>query len=324
MGRSMHAPSFVHPQGTPVLHQSEPLMHPRVSVPLLSLCLFAACGGGGEGATEATTQSPSGLVIGGGQATVSSLYQMPTPNELFGLVRQMAGEGHKRMLNPASNVDRYVTLKARAVNFGIYATDLVYASSFKLNVEVARYYLTTKKLADALGINAAFTDADFVRLESNLTRGDSLEVISNEAYQRAYDKMQTEQMGPVLSMVLAGGWLESMHLVIRQIEAFGKNDQLMARVAEQKVTLEHLVGMMQPYKDDPDVGGIYTELLGVRDIYDQLNVKRAAHQGASASGRMVLGEDVTVEMTDAKYAELVRAVDRLRAEWTRPEDKTNA
>ena len=32
-----------------------------------------------------------------------------------------------------------------------------------------------------------------------------------------------------LAMVLAGGWLESMHLVIRQIEAFGKNDQLMVR-----------------------------------------------------------------------------------------------
>ncbi len=62
-----------------------------------------------------------------------------------------------------------------------------------------------------------FTDADFVRLEANLTRGDSLEVISNDAYQRAYEKMQQESMGPVLAMVLAGGWLESMHLVMRQI-----------------------------------------------------------------------------------------------------------
>ncbi len=292
-------------------------MYPRISIPLTALVLFTACGGGAE---EKTAQPAADLVIGGEQSAVASLYQMPTPNELFGLVRQMAGEGHKRMLNPASNVDRYVTLKGRAVNFGVYATDLVYASSFKLNVEVARYYLTTKKLADALGLNSAFTDADFVRLESNLTRGDSLEVISNEGYQRAYEKMQTEQMGPVLTMVLAGGWLESMHLVIRQIEAFGKNDQLMARVAEQKVTLEHLLGLMEAYKTDPDVAGIHTQLMGLRDIYDQLNVTRAAHQGASASGRMVLGDDVTVEMTDAKYDELKQAVEALRAEWTKPED----
>ena len=255
---------------------------------------------------------------------MSSLYQMPTPNELFGLVRKMAGEGHKRMLNPSSNADRYVTRKARAVNFGVYATDLVYASSFKLNVEVARYYLTSKKLADKMGLAAAFTDGDFIRLESNLTRGDSLEVISNQAYQRAYEKLQEEQMGPVLAMVLAGGWLESMHLVVRQVEAFGKSDELMARVAEQKVTLEHLIGLMEDHKSDPELAGIYEEMKGLRDIYDQLDVKRAPHQGASTSGRMVLGDDITVELTDEKFNELVRAIDRLRAEWTKPEDKTNA
>ncbi|MBK8500320.1 MAG: hypothetical protein IPL52_16255 [Flavobacteriales bacterium] len=292
----------------------------RFLVPLAS-GLLVACGGG---PTDDRSTGTTDLVIGGDAVAVSSLYQMPTPNELFGLVRQMAGEGHKRMLNPAGNVDKYVTRKGRAVNFGVYATDLVYASSFKLNVEVARYYLTSKKLADALGINSAFTDADFVRLESNLTKGDSLEVISNEAYQRAYEKMQQEQMGPVLSMVLAGGWLESMHLVMRQIEAFGKSEQLMARVAEQKVTLEHLLGLMEEHKEDPEVAGIYTELLALRDIYDQVNVSRVPHQGTSASGRMVLGEDITVELTDTKYIELMQAVDRLRSEWTKPEDATDA
>lgn len=295
-------------------------MRSRYLFPALVLGL-AACGGGPDKGAQAPADE---LVIGGEPAVVSSLYQMPTPNELFGLVKQLAGEGHKRMLNPASNVDRYVTIKSRAINFGVYATDLVYASSFKLNVEVARYYLTSKKLAEALGINSAFSDADFVRLESNLAKGDSLEVISNDAYQRAYEKMQSEQMGPVLSMVLAGGWLESMHLVVRQIEAFGKNEQLMARVAEQKVTLEHLLSMMEAYRSDANVEAIYTQLATIRDIYDGLNVTRMAHAGASSTGRMVLGDDVTMQMTDAKYTELVQAVDRLRSEWTKPEDAPQA
>ena len=295
----------------------------RRSLPFTALILLAGCGGGAT-TDDAATTGQTDLVIGGDEAVVSSLYQMPTPNELFGLVRKMAGEGHKRMLNPASNADRYVTRKARAVNFGVYATDLVYASSFKLNVEVARYYLTSKKLADKMGLASAFTDGDFIRLESNLTRGDSLEVISNQAYQRAYEKLQEEQMGPVLAMVLAGGWLESMHLVVRQVEAFGKSDALMARVAEQKVTLEHLIGLMEDHKADPELASIYAEMKELRDIYDQLNVTRAPHQGASTSGRMVLGDDITVELTDDKFNDLVQAIDRLRAEWTKPEDKTNA
>jgi len=301
---------------------TNPMRTLRTSTALFAL-LLAGCGGGSG---SETTDKAQDLVIGGEDAgaTATNIYQMPTPNELFGLVREMAGEGHKRLLNPASNADRYVSRKARAVNFGVYATDLVYASSFKLNVEVARYYLTTKKLAEALGINAAFTDADFVRLESNLTRGDSLDVISNAAYMRAYEKLQEESMGPVLVMVLAGGWVESMHLVIHQIDMFGMNDALLARVAEQKVTLEHLLNMMEPYANDPDVAGLHAELLRLRDIYDTVNVQRVAHQGKSSSGRMVLGDDLNVELTTAKYQELSLAVKSLREELTAPEDKTNA
>ena len=287
--------------------------------------LLTACGGAGT-ETPAANNEQVDLVIGGDENApdASTMYQMPTPNELFVLVRDMAGEGHKRMMNPASNVDRYVTLSGRALNFGVYSTDLVYASYFKLNVEVARYYLTTKKLAEGLGLASAFNDADFVRLESNLTRGDSLEAISNEAYMQAYEKLQNEKMGPTLSLVLAGGWIESMHLVIRQIEAFGESAPLMARLAEQKVTLEHLLQLMEPFASAPEVAPVHAELIAVRDIYDRVNVKRTPHRGGSASGRMVLGDEVVIDLTPEKYAELVKAIDALRAKVTRPEDSTNA
>jgi len=287
--------------------------------------LFTACGGAGSETPE-TSSEQTDLVIGGDENATgaSAMYQMPTPNELFVLVRDLAGEGHKRMMNPAANVDRYVTLTSRALNFGVYSTDLVYASYFKLNVEVARYYLTTKKLAEGLDLSSAFNDADFIRLESNLTKGDSLEVISNEAYMKAYEKLQNEKMGPTLSLVLAGGWIESMHLVIRQIEAFGESAPLMVRVAEQKVTLEHLLQLMEPYSTTPELASIHAELVAIRDIYDRVNVKRTPHRSGSVSGRMVLGDEMTIDLTPEKYAELVKAVDALRAKVTRPEDSTNA
>ncbi len=287
-----------------------------------SLLFLASCGGPGE---APGTEEERALVIGDGTSPQGhTLYQMPTPNELFVLVRDMAGEGHRKLLNPAGNVDKYATKAARALNFGVYSTDLIYASYFKLNVEVARYYLTTKKLASGLGLSTAFNDADFVRLESNLTRGDSLEVISNEAYQRAYEKLQSEEMGPTLSLVLAGGWVESMYLVVRQIEAFGESPAMLARVAEQKITLEHLVSLMEPHAAETEVGAIHKELLAVLDIYDLVNMKRVPHRSTNVSGRMVLGDDVVIDLTAEKYADLVKAVDALRARITMPEDRTNA
>lgn len=296
----------------------------KIEVPLFLLLAGLLMGCGGDAPPPAEDNGPD-LVIGGGDSeeSVASLYQMPTPNELFSLIRDMAGAGQKRLLNPVSHADRYVSLRARALNFGIYSTDLVFASYFKLNVEVVRYYLTTKKLADGLGIANAFSDADFVRLEANLTRGDSLEIISNDAYAKAYAKLQDEQMGPTLAMVLAGGWVESMYLLQQQIKSSGKSPALLQRVAEQKVTLEHLIEMMGVHEADPEVSGVMADLTGILDIYDQVDVKRVAHQGSSSSGRMVLGDDVQMDLTDEKYQALAAAVDALRARMIAPEDQTN-
>ena len=262
------------------------------------------------------------LIIGGDDASehAENLYQMPTPNELFQIVKVMSGEGQKRMMSPAKYVDRYVTLPKRALNFGVYATDLVYASNYKITSEVVRYYLTCKKLGDDLGLAGSFNDSDFVRLERNLTRGDSLDVISNEAYERAYRRMQDERMGPTLALVIAGGWLESMHLVTRQILHFDASDPLVMRVAEQKTSLEHLIDMMEVYKDDPDVSPTRKDLIGLRDIYDTFPVIRSQHDGVSPSGRMILGDDVTIVITPEGFKQLNDALESIREAIIKPED----
>lgn len=92
----------------------------------------------------------------------------------------------------------------RALNFGIYSTDLVFASYFKLNVEVVRYYLTTKKLAEGLGVANAFSDADFVRLEANSPAGTAWRLSATMHTPKRTPHID-EQMGPTLAMVLARG-----------------------------------------------------------------------------------------------------------------------
>lgn len=264
------------------------------------------------------------LVIGEGEnAPATSLHQMPTPNELFVQVRSLSGEGERRYLNPASHVDRYASLTSRALNFGVYSTDLVYSSSFGLNVEVARYYLATKKLATSLGLTDVFTDAEFIRLESNLTKGDSLEVISNDVYLNAYEKLEEADMGPVLTLVLVGGWVESMHLMMMHVQADDTQDARL-RLMEQHATLEHLLAISEDDASDPELASLRVQLGRILDLYDSMNIQRRPHQGRSTSGRMVLGDDVVMEMSEEKFTAIKDAISRLRTTITRTEDKPNA
>ena len=284
-----------------------------------------SCGGGGSDST--VNDKPTDLVIGdNGSANMSSaIYQMPTPNELFVLVENLGAKQSKASLNPTSNASRYVSLRARAVNFGIYGTDLVYASVHDQTVEIARYYLATKKMADELGVSSAFNDMDFVRLERNIANGnsDSLEIISTEAYTKAYEKLQAENMGSVLALVVAGGWVESMHLVMAHMDATSPDAELLKRVAEQKANLENLIELMGVQRADPEVALLEKRLSSIRDIYDQINVTRSVHKGASGSGKMVLGEEVTLDLTMEKYLELSKAIEEVRAELIKPEDQPN-
>lgn len=267
-------------------------------------------------------RAPETLVIGGEDASdyTENYYQMPTPNELFQIVKTMSSDGQKQMMSPAKNVERYATSAKKALNFGVYATDLVYASNYKITSEVVRYYLTCKKLGDELGLAGSFSDKDFIRLERNLTRGDSLDVISNEAYERAYHRMQEERMGPTLALVLAGGWLESMHLVTRQVLHVDADNPLVQRVAEQKVSLDMLVELMDQYQGDAHVMEMRKQLMALREIYDTFPVIRTAHAGPSPSGRPILGDDVTVVITEEGFEKLAAAVEELRDAVITPED----
>ncbi|MEO8066601.1 MAG: hypothetical protein ABI599_02795 [Flavobacteriales bacterium] len=289
----------------------------RITVAIGTIAL-AACGGS---TPDQQAGADERLTIGADESAAlsTSLYQMPTPNELFSLVRNLMGEGDKRLMSNTADVDRYATLNKRALNFGVYATDLVYASQFN-RVEVARYYLTVKKLGEQLGLSSVFDGAIQKRLDKNVSFGDSLETISNEAYYKAYEKLQDENMGPALALVLAGGWVESMHLVIKKAEQTGNAAELMQRVADQKFTLEHLIALMEDYKDDAGVAAAQQQLIGVRAIYDKLDVKREAPTGKSASGRMVLGDDVRVAISPENYKELEQAVETIRTAIVQPED----
>ncbi len=293
---------------------------------LTYLCLTAAfalsCGGTDP---QPSTDKAAPLVIGGEDASekASSLYQMPTPNELFRIIRDLDGAGQKSALSAPLKADRFATLRARSLNFGVYATDMVYASNFKITSEVVRYYLACKELGDQLGLTSTFSSEMQRRLEKNVTHGDSLDVLTNDAYYSAYEKLQQENMGPTLTLVLAGGWVESMHLVMSKVERYDADNAIVDRIAEQKVSLEQLLDMMEGQKEDENIGPVRIKLMAIRDIYDQLNVVRKAHVGASPSGRMILGDDVSVSFTAEKYNELKTAVGRLREEITRAEDASS-
>ena len=69
-------------------------------------------------------------------------YQIPSPDEMFGFIKESGLEFNGELLNPIQNVDNYTDPKMQALNFGIYSADLAYTAAFEEFNETTNYFGT--------------------------------------------------------------------------------------------------------------------------------------------------------------------------------------
>jgi hypothetical protein len=262
---------------------------------------------------EQTASATERLVFGGdGEDRTNVLFTMPTPNELFELIHEMHTAVDKDALFDVSLATSTTDSLQIAYRFGICATDLVYASYFDMTSEVVRYYLTAKELSKEIGVDKAFDRIDVRRLERNLSRGDSLTILTNEAYLEAYKHLDRDQQGDVLAMVLAGGWVETTHLLIEQIGEFDPGNELVGRLAEQQYGLTQVIDLMEYNDHSAQVSDLKDKLVGVQKIFDRMESKESGGPIEEANGRQLLGGEQSFDMGPIKFNELERAITTLR------------
>jgi hypothetical protein len=219
-------------------------------------------------------------------------YQVPTPNEMFELIRRISDKkSSTELLNKPENVSNYIDSKQKALNFGIYSADLAYLSSFEIDTDALKYFNVINRLADELRISSAFEKDFFDRIQQNIASGDSLMSLSNETYFNAYAYLEENDRGATLALVVAGGWLEGIYLATNLVTDFDAQADVVERIVEQQLTLDNLLGFLDKYADDSDVGSVIAELEPLKDAFYAIDLSK---KGSSTTmekkgGKMVLG-----------------------------------
>ena len=79
-------------------------------------------------------------------------YSLPSPLETAMLIKNAGAVYDEELMNPVSNTSKYITAKSKALNLGIYSTDLSYASLFDQSQATLDYIGAAKEMADGLNI----------------------------------------------------------------------------------------------------------------------------------------------------------------------------
>ncbi|NIK73723.1 hypothetical protein FHS56_001236 [Thermonema lapsum] len=200
------------------------------------------------------------------------IQSIPNPVEIAFLIEQIA-EYDPTLLNSPQNVSKYNTDYRRALNLGIYSTDLGYANTYGKSQDVINYLSATRDLANGLNVEKYF---DFEHIRKLAAYKDSLGVLvmeSTRSLERMNEALQNEGRTDMTILILTGGWLEGLYLLCN-VEREQHNEELAIRIAEQKIVLEQLLVLLRNYEDyNPKIKRLRSQLEELAALYEHVEVK---------------------------------------------------
>lgn len=291
----------------------------RIVIIGLLLALFAACGSKKtdeqaflEGLDSAKTEGPSisEEVIG------SILQQIPSPLEISMLLKEAGKKYNAGFLNPADNTSKYNSNYKKALNLGVYGTDLGYTNIYEKNQDGVKYMASIKELADGLSIGQFFDIETIGRLATNSKNLDSLLLITTQNFNTINHYLQTQGRANLSVLFLTGGWLEALHITC-ETAAANPSQQLKETIGEQKIILENIRLLISFYeKTDQNMASLLTDIDELKAAYDKVNITYTYKESTFeiVDGVMVIKDNSTstINITDEDLANIRSIVSKIR------------
>jgi hypothetical protein len=291
----------------------------------IGLCLailLSACGSGTKnpdeggflaGLDSAKTEGPtiSEEVIG------DILQQIPSPLEISVLLKESGKKYNATYLNSPDNTSKYNTNYKKALNLGLYGTDLGYTNIYEQNQDGVKYMASIKTLADGLSIGQFFDVETIGRLATNSKNLDSLLLITTQNFNTINHYLQSQGRANLSVLFLTGGWLEALHITCATASANPDNQQLKETIGEQKIILESIMLLLSFYKEsDQNMASLLTDMEELKKVYDKVKITYTYKESTMeiVNGVAVIKDNSTstIEITPEDIAAIAAATSSIR------------
>jgi hypothetical protein len=201
------------------------------------------------------------------------LQGIPAPLEISVLLKESGKKYNSAFLNSPDNLSKYNSNYKRALNLGIYGTDLGYTNIYEQNQDGIKYMGSIKELADGLNIGQFFEVETIGRLATNSKNLDSLLLITTQNFNSINNFLQTQDRANLSVLLLTGGWVEALHVLCEVAKSNPTNKELQETIGEQKIILENIMLLLSFYKEsDPNMASLLTDMEELKKSYDQVKI----------------------------------------------------
>ncbi|MDX1350159.1 MAG: hypothetical protein R3279_07930 [Putridiphycobacter sp.] len=246
-------------------------------------------------------------------------YSVPTPNDLFEIIKAVGGELDMSLINSVENKDKYVDLKSKALNFGVYSADLGYMSCFDNGIEFLKYTKAVEDLAGDLGISEVFDKTLLDRIEENEENYDSLFNISSQTYYESYAYLEENKKGQELSLIIIGGYIESVYIISNLIENFDENSEIVEKLGDQHLVLGQIIDFCAQYADIEAVSEALSDIIKLQSVFEE---NMDYMEGTNANGSNVSNDnDIPTFASGGSYRMNQKTYDAVKSEITELRNK---
>jgi len=228
-------------------------LHILLAIFCLFFIVFAGCKDGEQTSGDDTDQ-PAEVEIDSTTSTLvkfdNTLFSVPSPYQVAYLVKEMELDFNKEYLNPLNRSTNYTNNFKKALNLGVYGADLGYLNIYEQTPNAIQYFSIVKKFAHELGISSAFNADIIKRVDANMGKKDSLMYIISHAYRAADSYLKNNARPEISALILAGGWVESLHIMTQITLVDQSQIEIVNRIGEQKHPLDNLIKVLSPYYNE--------------------------------------------------------------------------
>lgn len=244
----------------------------------------------------------------------NTLFSMPSPYEIAFLVKKSNLEYNKGLLNPYNKSYNYITNFDKALNLGIYGSDLGYLTLYEQSSDAIQYFSVIKILSQELNIENAFDKKTVSRIESNIGNKDSLMYIVSTSYRKADQYLKDNNRNDIGVLILAGGWIESTYM-LTQLAKQANKPEILIRIAEQKHPLDNLIKLLSPYYNtSKEYAELTDQLIDLAYDFDGIDITYTyAPPNVDEQNKLtVINSKSQVNFTDQQLKTITEKLEKIR------------
>jgi len=230
--------------------------------------LFALSSCGSKKSSEGSTEGSANDAITAKDDVIKEIsdYPLPTSFEVTTLLIDAGASYILDLCNHVENVDKYINLKSKALNLGVYGADLSYAATYKQTQETMQYLNASSKLISELQIGS-FDEELVTKVEGSIDDVDALINLISDSFYNTYEYLMNNEQDELSILVMAGSWIEALYITTQISIISADNSKIVEILNEQSTSLDKLLEVMVPVSESDMSADIFNGLVGLQEIY---------------------------------------------------------